>query len=367
MTSTSTHPTQPGRSADGGARGVAVELTGLRRSYGDVHALDDLTLRLAPGELVALLGPSGCGKTTALRCLAGLEDPDEGRIEVDGRDLTRVPTNKRDLGMVFQAYSLFPHMTARQNVEFGLQLRRQPGQQRRSRAAEMLELVGLSTQADRYAHQMSGGQQQRVALARALAIEPQVLLLDEPLSALDAKVRVQLRDEIRRIQLEVGTTTLFVTHDQEEALAVADRVGVMRGGRLEQIASPEELYSRPVNDFVADFVGVTNRLHGQSHGTTATVLGASIPLLPGSAPEGAATVLVRPEHLTVALDPAGPGTVLSASFLGAHGRVVVDPGGAGQQVIVQVPSGSVADFAPGATVTLRPTGDPALAVAGTDG
>ena len=266
--------------------------------------------------------------------------------------------------MVFQAYSLFPHMTARQNVEFGLQLRRQGGAQRRTRGAEMLDLVGLSTQADRFAHQLSGGQQQRVALARALAIEPQVLLLDEPLSALDAKVRVQLRDEIRRIQLEVGTTTLFVTHDQEEALAVADRVGVMRSGRLEQIASPEELYSRPVNDFVADFVGVTNRLAGHAQHDTATVLGTTLPLLPGSAAQGEVTVLVRPEHLTVSLDPAGGGRVLSASFLGAHGRVVVDPGRGGQPVIVQVPSSAVTDFSPGAVVALRPTGEPALAVAG---
>ncbi len=227
----------------------------------------------------------------------------------------------------------------------------------------MLDLVGLSAEADRYAHQMSGGQQQRVALARALAIEPQVLLLDEPLSALDAKVRVQLRDEIRRIQLEVGTTTLFVTHDQEEALAVADRVGVMRSGRLEQIATPEELYSRPVSDFVADFVGITNRLTGESHGSNATVLGATIPLLPGSAERGAVTVLVRPEHLTVTPDPGGGATVVSASFLGAHGRVVVDPGG-GAPVTVQVPSAAIARFTPGDRVTLTPTGEPALAVAG---
>ena len=176
---------------------------------------------------MALLGPSGCGKTTALRCLAGLEDPDERHHRGRRPDLTGIPTNKRDMGMVFQAYSLFPHMTARQNVEFGLELRKRDKASRRARAAEMLELVGLDQHADKFAHQMSGGQQQRVALARALAIEPQVLLLDEPLSALDAKVRTQLRDEIRRIQLEVGTTTLFVTHDQEEALAVADRVGVM--------------------------------------------------------------------------------------------------------------------------------------------
>jgi putative spermidine/putrescine transport system ATP-binding protein len=354
-------PTAYGKAATDAPRGVTVELTGLHRSYGAVHALDDLTLRLAPGELVALLGPSGCGKTTALRCLAGLEDPDSGRIEVGGLDLTRVPTNKRDLGMVFQAYSLFPHMTARQNVEFGLQLRRQSSQQRRTRAAEMLDLVGLSTQADRFAHQMSGGQQQRVALARALAIEPQVLLLDEPLSALDAKVRVQLRDEIRRIQLEVGTTTLFVTHDQEEALAVADRVGVMRSGRLEQIAAPEELYSRPVNDFVADFVGVTNRLQGDVDGHAATVLGGTVPLLAGSATSGPVTVLVRPEHLVVQEDPGGADTVTSVSFLGAHGRVIVELAGGGQ-AIVQVPSSSVASYSPGSRVSVRPTGEPALAV-----
>ena len=317
-------PTTADRTAPGTPAGVAVELTGLRRSYGPVQALDDLTLRLAPGELVALLGPSGCGKTTALRCLAGLEDPDEGRIEVDGKDLTRVPTNKRDLGMVFQAYSLFPHMTARQNVEFGLQLRRQSGQQRRARAAEMLELVGLSTQADRFAHQMSGGQQQRVALARALAIEPQVLLLDEPLSALDAKVRVQLRDEIRRIQLEVGTTTLFVTHDQEEALAVADRVGVMRSGRLEQIAAPEELYSRPVNDFVADFVGVTNRLAGRSRlagRDGARRLGAPARRVGRRRARSPCSCDLNTSRWQA--DPAGADTVTSVSFLGAHGRVVV--------------------------------------------
>ena len=244
----------------GPGQGVAVTLFDLRRSYGPIRALDGLTLDIAPGEFVALLGPSGCGKTTALRVLAGLEDADSGRVEVGGKDITAVPTSSRDMGMVFQAYSLFPHMTARQNVEFGLQLRRMPTARRRARATEMLDLVELSDHADRYAHQLSGGQQQRVALARALAIEPQVLLLDEPLSALDAKVRVQLRDEIRRIQLEVGTTTLFVTHDQEEALAVADRVGVMRAGNLEQLASPHDLYARPATPFVADFVGLTNRL-----------------------------------------------------------------------------------------------------------
>ncbi|HET9021934.1 MAG TPA: ABC transporter ATP-binding protein [Ornithinibacter sp.] len=343
-------------------RGTAVRLTELRRVYGGVAALDGFTLHIEPGEFVALLGPSGCGKTTALRCLAGLEDPDSGTVEVGGRDLTRVPTNKRDMGMVFQAYSLFPHMTARQNVEFGLELRGRDKAARRERTAEMLELVGLETHSDKFAHQLSGGQQQRVALARALAIEPQVLLLDEPLSALDAKVRTQLRDEIRRIQLEVGTTTLFVTHDQEEALAVADRVGVMSVGRLEQLAPPAELYSSPQTPFVADFVGLTNRIRARVDGTTASLLGGSVPLLPGSASGPEALVLVRPEGIHVEHDDQGTASVVSASFLGGHGRVIVRTPD-GTMVTVQVPNTSVTGFRPGDRVTLSPRGDAALAVA----
>jgi putative spermidine/putrescine transport system ATP-binding protein len=329
-----------------------------------VPALDGLTLHIEPGEFVALLGPSGCGKTTALRCLAGLEDPDSGTVEVAGRDVTGVPTNKRDMGMVFQAYSLFPHMTARANVEFGLQMRKQDPAKRRARAAEVLELVGLSNQAEKYAHQMSGGQQQRVALARALAIEPTVLLLDEPLSALDAKVRAQLRDEIRRIQLEVGTTTLFVTHDQEEALAVADRVGVMSVGKLEQLAPPNELYTHPKSAFVADFVGLTNRLAGQVGGGVAHVLGGTVPLLDGSTTSGAATVLVRPEGVLIAKPTAehvGNATVVSASFLGAQGRVIVR-NEVGELVHVQVGNTEVTAYAPGESVVIRPRGDAALAV-----
>ncbi|GGL29331.1 ABC transporter ATP-binding protein [Phycicoccus endophyticus] len=357
MTSTTPAPTDPS------TRGIAVQLTELRRVYGGVAALDGLTLHLEPGELVALLGPSGCGKTTALRCLAGLEDPDSGSIEVGGRDITGVPTNKRDMGMVFQAYSLFPHMTARQNVEFGLELRGRDRSARRARAGEMLELVGLSVHADKYAHQLSGGQQQRVALARALAIEPQVLLLDEPLSALDAKVRAQLRDEIRRIQLEVGTTTLFVTHDQEEALAVADRVGVMSVGRLEQVAPPAELYSAPRTPFVADFVGLTNRLRARVEDGRAQVLGGSIPVLPGSADGPEAVVLVRPEGIVVEPgDGPAPATVVSASFLGGHGRVVARTP-EGEEVSVQVANTDVTRYRPGDRVHLAPRGDAALAVA----
>jgi putative spermidine/putrescine transport system ATP-binding protein len=356
------------------ARGTEVRLTDLTRVYaGSVRALDGFTLHMAPGEFVALLGPSGCGKTTALRLLAGLEDADGGTIEVGGKDVTSVPTNKRDMGMVFQAYSLFPHMTARQNVEFGLELRRQDKATRHQRAADMLDLVGLSKQADRFAHQMSGGQQQRVALARALAIEPQVLLLDEPLSALDAKVRSQLRDEIRRIQLEVGTTTLFVTHDQEEALAVADRVGVMNAGRLEQLASPAELYKNPATPFVAEFVGLTNRLRCNVSRGVATVLGGSVPLLAGSAGDGPAIVLIRPEGVTIAPAPAGSGSaagaaasVVSASFLGASGKIVArldaSVGGPGELVSVQVDNTDVTAYAPGDRVTLAPRGDAALAV-----
>jgi len=253
-------------------------------------------------------------------------------------------------------------MTARQNVEFGLELRKQSSATRRKRAADMLDLVGLVQHADKYAHQLSGGQQQRVALARALAIEPQVLLLDEPLSALDAKVRVQLRDEIRRIQLEVGTTTLFVTHDQEEALAIADRVGVMSVGRLEQLAPPAELYSRPATPFVADFVGLTNRLRCTVQEGAASVLGGTVPLLTGSATSGAAVALVRPEGVRITKAADGNATVVSSSFLGAQGRVIARTD-AGESVHVQVANTDVTDYAPGDTVRLSPRGDAALAVA----
>ncbi len=341
--------------------GTTVQLDGLHRHYGQVRALDGLSLELAAGELVVLLGPSGCGKTTALRILAGLEEADEGRVVVAGKDLTRVPANKRDMGMVFQAYSLFPHMTVRDNVAFGLKLRGQSADRRTSRAREMLEMVGLSEHEQRYAHQLSGGQQQRVALARALAIEPSVLLLDEPLSALDAKVRVQLRDEIRRVQLEVGTTTLFVTHDQEEALAVADRVGVMNAGRLDQIAPPDELYARPATRFVAEFVGLSNRLRGEVSGGEVTVLGCRVPTLEGSVASGGGIALIRPEALAVEPDERGGARVTSVAFLGPISRVHarLDDG---QELMAQVPSGVAVRLAPEARVRIVVEPNPVLVV-----
>ncbi|MGX5162388.1 Sulfate/thiosulfate import ATP-binding protein CysA [Bifidobacterium dentium] len=370
---------------DSEARGGGVQMLGVDKIYpgSNVKALNDFNLEIKPGEMVVLLGGSGCGKSTALRSLAGLEDIQAGRILVGGQDVTGVPVNKRDMAMVFQAYSLFPHMTALQNVEFGLEIRDVTRAERRHLAMEKLDLVGLADQAGKYTQQMSGGQQQRVALARALAVNPRVLLLDEPLSALDAKVRVQLRDEIRRIQLEAGTTTVFVTHDQEEALAVADRIGVMNHGRIEQIADPQTLYRRPETEYVATFIGLTNRLPGISNGAEAVVFGQRVPLLEGSRKEGA-VVLVRPENMTIAMHEAGVagsgsgagevGRVEMVHFLGALARVDVrimaaeyrglgGEDGAALRVTVQVPANELpSGLTVGSEVMVAPRPIAALAV-----
>ena len=304
-------------------RGTPVELVEVVKDYGTgQRALDGVSLALDPGEFVALLGPSGCGKTTALRALAGLERIDGGHVRIGNEDVEQTPVHRRDIGMVFQSYSLFPHMTVRANVAFGLEMRRVEAQARATRTREALDLVGLGTMADRYAHQLSGGQQQRVALARALVTRPRVLLLDEPLSALDAKVRVQLREEIRRIQKELGITTLFVTHDQEEALAVADRVAVMNAGRIEQIGTPEELYLRPASPFVADFVGLSNRLPGELAAGTVTVHGVPLPAIAARVADGPVTAFVRPEDLGFGAEGL-PATVVATSFLGAVRRTTV--------------------------------------------
>jgi putative spermidine/putrescine transport system ATP-binding protein len=298
---------------------TTLDFISVRKTFGPTVALEGLDLDVREGELITLLGPSGCGKTTALRIAAGFEFADSGAVLVAGSDITRTPAHKRNMGMVFQSYSLFPNLTVAQNVEFGLKTRKQHSDQRKRRVHEMMELVQLTSMANRYAHQLSGGQQQRVALARALAIQPQVLLLDEPLSALDAKVRTTLRDEIRRIQTEVGITTLFVTHDQEEALAISDRICVMSQGRVEQLGTPTDVYRRPTTAFVARFVGSMNEFEGQvGSGPEVSVLGRHVPV-PNAREYGSGTpvkVLVRPEDL--ALDPNGfPGTVASVTFQGA--------------------------------------------------
>jgi len=260
---------------------TSISFTGIRKTFGATVALESLDLDLQPGELVSLLGPSGCGKTTALRIAAGFEVPDAGIVSLSNRDITRTPAHQRNMGMVFQSYSLFPNLTVAQNIEFGLRNRKIEKAKRLTRVGEMLELIQLDDLGKRYPHQLSGGQQQRVALARALAVQPEVLLLDEPLSALDAKVRSTLRDEIRRIQTELKTTTLFVTHDQEEALAISDRIGVMSNGQLEQLGTPEDIYLRPTSPFVARFVGSINELPNTN---------------------GSGQILVRPEDVIISTD-----------------------------------------------------------------
>lgn len=344
--------------------GVTVQLVGLTRLFGPTRALDGLSIDIQAGEFVAFLGPSGCGKTTALRIIAGLDEADSGEVLVDGKDIGSLPASRRDMGMVFQAYSLFPNMTARNNVAFGLRMRKIDKATRQRRADEMLELVGLGAMADRYPNQLSGGQQQRVALARALAIRPRVLLLDEPLSALDAKVRGELRDEIRRVHQEVGTTTVFVTHDQEEAFTLADRVAVINNGRLQQIGPPTEIYEKPATEFVADFVGLTNRLPGVAGDGLVEVLGDRLPLLDGSAKDGDVTVLVRPESMQLAPGTDGNGWVTAVSFRGPISMVRVRlPGD--ELVLVQMPSADSSMLSPGTQVRLSVRPRPVLAVSAT--
>jgi putative spermidine/putrescine transport system ATP-binding protein len=324
-----------------------LELSNITRKFGSVTALAGLNLTVEPGELVALLGPSGCGKTTALRIVAGLESADSGSLFVNGVSYLDKPANERDMGMVFQSYSLFPNMTVSQNIEYGLQVRKIESTKRRKIINEKLELVALGEKANSYPHQLSGGQQQRVALARALAIEPTVLLLDEPLSALDAQVRSQIREEIRRIQLSLGITTLFVTHDQEEAMSIADRVGVMSHGKLEQIDRPISIYNNPATPFVASFVGQANKIPAQvTDRGNVKVLGQKIQLSKHSidiADGRSVTALIRPEslHIVSESDPEGTaGQVVIKSFLGPLTKLGITIEG-GLLVHLNVPSKEV--------------------------
>ncbi len=332
--------------------GARVSLEGLVRTYGATRALNGFSLAIEPGEFVALLGPSGCGKTTALRVLAGFERLDSGRVSVDGRDVSKISAQHRDMGMVFQSYSLFPNMNALNNVAFGLRMRRQHATQRRQKAGELLELVGLSDQASKYPHQMSGGQQQRVALARALAIEPRVLLLDEPLSALDAKVRAELRDQIRQLQQRLAITTVFVTHDQEEALSISDRVAVMSEGVLEQVGTPAEIYRDPRTPFVAEFVGVSSRVPVEPVDGSVVLFGERCRIRASDVglPDGPLDALLRPEDVTITLDATAEPFVTHKSFLGATTRVIVQVEGAA--VRVDVRSDVAADIELGARVRL---------------
>ena len=315
---------------------ATLDLQGIRKVFGATVALEELSLSVASGELVSLLGPSGCGKTTALRIVAGFEQPTEGELLVDGTDFVGVPAAKRNMGMVFQAYSLFPNMTARQNVEFGMRMRHKPRVDCRKRAEELLGLVGLAERVANYPHELSGGQQQRVALARALAIEPAILLLDEPLSALDAKVRVDLRQQIRQVQTRLGITTLYVTHDQEEALSISDRIAVMSQGNLQQIGAPADIYRSPRTEFVANFVGLMNGFDGRLQSADTVLLGSAgrplaVPQVEGCAAGDQVLVLIRPESVELheLLDGAAPpegafeGKVVMHTFLGSVTRVAL--------------------------------------------
>ncbi len=300
---------------------TALSFHGVRKTFGPTVALYGLDLDIKDGEMITLLGPSGCGKTTALRIAAGFEFADSGIVEVGGADISGTPAHRRNMGMVFQSYSLFPNLSVAQNIDFGLRTRKIDKPQRQKRVNEMLDLVQLGEFAGRYPHQLSGGQQQRVALARALAPQPQLLLLDEPLSALDAKVRATLREEIKRIQTELGITTLFVTHDQDEALAISDRIGVMSSGRLEQLGTPTEVYRRPSTAFVARFVGSMNELRGAVTGDSVDVLSYRIPV-PAAAQHATGTpvlLLVRPEDFELVTEPDQglSGTVTGVTFQGA--------------------------------------------------
>lgn len=308
-------------------------LSGVRKTYGGTPVVHGFDLSVERGEFISFLGPSGCGKTTTLRMVAGFETPDSGQIHIAGENVGPLPPNRRQIGMVFQSYALFPNLTIAENVAFGLKVAGKPRAEIDARVREMLAMIKLPHVADRYPYQLSGGQQQRVALARAIAVRPRVLLLDEPLSALDAKIRVSLRDEIRALQQELGITTIYVTHDQEEALSMSDRIVVMSEGRIEQVGTPFEIYNRPSSRFVASFVGNLSLLDAEAGPDGALTLGAQSIRVPDlDAPAGSrVTLALRPEALSLApshrrtsrLD----GKVEQVAFLGSVVRLRVATAG----------------------------------------
>jgi len=339
-------------------RSQAVQLEGLTKRFDAVTAVDDISLEIESGEFFSLLGPSGCGKTTTLRLIAGFERPDAGRIVIGDTDVTDTPPHRRPVNTVFQSYALFPHLSVEQNVAFGLRFRSMSKDECRARVHEVLELVRLGGYERRRPHQLSGGQQQRVALARALVLSPSVLLLDEPLGALDAKLRRDLQVELKSLQREIGITFLYVTHDQEEALTMSDRLAVMAHGKVEQLGTPREVYEHPSTTFVADFLGVSNLMRGRVVGGGRVDVGG-ITLAAARGDVGAAGVVrltIRPER--VRIEPPGvagtnrvPATIERFVYLGSTTQVfVVLPGGDRVQALV-ANSGDVAEYDPGAAVT----------------
>ncbi|MEO7744235.1 MAG: putative 2-aminoethylphosphonate ABC transporter ATP-binding protein [Usitatibacter sp.] len=331
-----------------------LELTGIRKEFGAFAALKGVSLGVRQGELICFLGPSGCGKTTLLRIIAGLEVQSAGTIVQAGRDISRLPPMKRDYGIVFQSYALFPNLSVAENVAYGLVNRGMPSAQRAARVKELLDLVGLPDSGAKYPSMLSGGQQQRVAIARALATSPGLLLLDEPLSALDARVRVRLRGEIRGLQQRVGVTTILVTHDQEEALSMADRIVVMRDGEIEQIGTPDEVYGRPATPFVADFVGKTNLLPAKRDGADRVQVGEQrfqCPMVDTLANGSSLRLFFRPEDVTVrgvngATPNSAAATVERVEFLGAYSRITFRLNGIAQPLTADLSLNDMAEFHP---------------------
>ena len=335
----------------------ALELHGLHRRYGDVRAVDGVDLAVADGERFALLGPSGSGKTTILRLVAGFERPDEGRVVLAGQDVAGLPPERRNVGVVFQDYALFPHRTVTQNIEFGLRMRKVDRPARRARVAELLDLVGLTREAARRPDQLSGGQRQRVALARALAPSPSLLLLDEPLANLDRRLRENLRDELVAITDAVGITTVLVTHDQEEALSFADRIGVLSEGRLVQVGTPSDVWRNPVSTVVATFLGDMNLLPARV--VDGGVVVAGLPgavAVHGGVPADGSLACVRPEALDVVARPDGPGTVVAVGYAGGSTAYRVDVDGVRLVVRAAQPDG-LPSLAVGDRVAVRVLAD----------
>ena len=339
----------PEAMASAAGRG-GIEIRDVNVSFGANHVLKSINLKVEPGELFAFLGPSGCGKTTLLRLIAGFGQASSGQVLLDGADIGGLPPWRRDVGMVFQSYALWPHMTVARNVAFGLEERRKPRAEVQARVKSALAMVGLDELAARYPSQLSGGQQQRVALARTIAVEPSVLLLDEPLSNLDAKMRVQVRRELKELQRRLGITAIVVTHDQEEANSISDRIAVMNDGVIQQIGTPMELYERPANLFVAGFLGAANILEGRlveaSDGSRAfeTAGGGLLPIPRHGTPPAGARLVFRPQHarLGVRTDAGIAGVVAQREFLGATIRYTISCGGA--EILLDRPFSSTADL-----------------------